>query len=172
MHPLVSISDPVTGANALSGAFFCLEGDQTALRRARSLVRDLKGHSFSVDADGKALYHAAAVMASGHVVALLDLAIALLVKNGLSHTTARHLLLPLLESTLKNLSRSAPGRALTGTFARGDLETVRRHLDALGAAGVPDAIAAYKLLGRHSLELAGRNHLDDETLKRIQNALE
>ena len=108
-----------------------MEGDATAKRVARSIVRDLEGHSFHVPADSKPLYHAAAVMASGHVTALIALATEMLVQCGLDQKTARRVLLPLLESTVANLSVSEPANALTGTFARGALVTVRRHLHAL-----------------------------------------
>ena len=65
--------------------------------------------------------------------------------------------MPLLESTVANLSVSEPAKALTGTFARGDLVTVRRHLQALANnKGLGEALTAYKLLGRRSLELAGK----------------
>ncbi|HVG31830.1 MAG TPA: DUF2520 domain-containing protein, partial [Pyrinomonadaceae bacterium] len=65
MHPLVSISEAVQGAERLRGAYFCVEGDRQALRLARSLVLDMQGRSFTINKTDKALYHAAAVMASG-----------------------------------------------------------------------------------------------------------
>jgi predicted short-subunit dehydrogenase-like oxidoreductase (DUF2520 family) len=172
LHPLVSVSDSVAGAANLSDAFYCLEGDPAALRVARAVVRDLGGHSFSIDSRNKALYHAAAVMASGHMVALFDIAAELLARCGLDHKSARRVLLPLVESTLRNLLSSDPARALTGTFARGDLATVERHLEALNANGLRDALRAYELLGHRSLELAKRNGADAAVVKKIANALD
>ncbi len=163
LHPLVSISDPRTGSEKLRGAFYCLEGDATASRVARSLVKDLKGHSFHIDSNCKPLYHAAAVMA-------VDLALGMLVECGLDEKTARRVLLPLLESTVANLSVAEPATALTGTFARGDLGTVKRHLRALSKRGLAEALAAYKLLGRRSLELAEKR-IDAETRKQILREL-
>ena len=170
LHPLVSISDPRTGSEKLRGAFYCLEGDATANRVARSLVKDLKGHSFHIDSNFKPLYHAAAVMASGHVTALVALATEMLVECGLDEKTARRVLMPLLKSTVANLSVSEPAQALTGTFARGDLVTVRRHLQALSKKGLAEALAAYKLLGRRSLELAEKK-IDSETRGKILREL-
>jgi predicted short-subunit dehydrogenase-like oxidoreductase (DUF2520 family) len=131
MHPLVSISEPVQGAEHLRGAFYCLEGDRAALRVAREVVRDLEGESFSVNRRDKALYHAAAVMASGHMVALFDIAQEMLARCGLTAQRARAVLLPLVESTVENLSTRDAAHALTGTFARADAATASRHLDAL-----------------------------------------
>src|SRR5262245_12901768 len=41
MHPLASISDSVTGVEALRKAYWCIEGDATATRLARRIVADL-----------------------------------------------------------------------------------------------------------------------------------
>ncbi|MCA1555139.1 MAG: DUF2520 domain-containing protein, partial [Acidobacteria bacterium] len=143
LHPLVSVSDAASGVRSLRGAFYCLEGEARALREARKIVRALDGQSFSVAARDKSLYHAAAVITSGHTVALFSLATTLLARCGLSDTRARRVLLPLLASTLANLEAHAPEEALTGTFARADLTTVRKHLAALQTADVRDALAIY-----------------------------
>lgn len=170
VHPLVSISEPRSGAEKLRGAFYCLEGDVAAKRVARSIVKDLQGHSFYIPSNYKPLYHAAAVMASGHVTALVALAIDMLIQCGLDRKTARRILQPLLESTVANLSARAPEAALTGTFARGDFVTVERHLRALTDKRFADVVAAYKLLGRRSLALTEQK-IDAKTRKQILRAL-
>lgn len=172
LHPLVSVSDPQSGYANLRGAFYCLEGDTAAAAVARNIVRDLKGQSFYIHSQNKPLYHAAAVMASGHVVALFELATEMLRECGLTPKNARLVLLPLLKSTLTNLSAAEPARALTGTFARGDLATVQRHLHALSNHKLADALAAYKLLGRRSLELAKSNAVEPLVLMKIRQALD
>lgn len=171
LHPLVSVSDPRTGQKSLRGAFYCIEGDAVATRTARAIVRDLKGRSFTISSHNKPLYHAAAVMASGHVLALYDLATELLVQCGVKRGNALRVLLPLLQSTVSNLSRSDPARALTGTFARGDVATVRRHLQALSRDGLLEALEVYKLLGARSLQLATRNGLEPKLVEQIRRAL-
>jgi len=172
MHPLVSVSDSVAGADALHGAFYCIEGDSVALRFAKSIVRDLNGTSFTIKPESKALYHAAAVMASPHLVALFDLASEMLIVCGLKGKRARQILLPLVESTLKNLKTREPAKALTGTFARGDLATVNRHLKALRLERLGEAYEVYRQLGKHSLALAERNGLDPELARQIDKLLE
>ncbi|HEV2800585.1 MAG TPA: DUF2520 domain-containing protein [Pyrinomonadaceae bacterium] len=176
LHPLVSISEPRAGARSLTGgAFYCLEGDAPALAAARRIVRALGGRSFSINARDKSLYHAAAVITSGHTVALFSLASDLLSLCGLTDRRARQVLLPLLASTLDNLRAHAPGEALTGTFARADLRTVRKHLAALGEAADTDrdALAVYALLGARSLRLAARRHsnFDPAVAKEIATLL-
>ena len=172
IHPLISVSEPRAGAEALRGAFYCLEGDPSAMRVARLIVSDLRGKSFSIQPKNKALYHAAAVMASPHLVALFDLAIEMLAACGLNKKKAKEILLPLLETTLNNLKVTDTRRALTGTFARGDLATVKRHLSALSAREFADALEVYKLLGLRSMRLASRNGIDEKLLDQIRRVLE
>ena len=171
IHPLVSVSDPRTGANALRGAFYCVEGDSVATRFAKAIARDLDGTSFKIKRESKALYHAAAVMASPHLVALFDVATQVLVSCGLKPREAQKILAPLVQSTVNNLKQTSPEKALTGTFARGDLATVQRHLKALSGKQLAEAREIYKLLGLHSLQLAARQGLDAKLATEIKSAL-
>lgn len=172
LHPLVSVSEPRSGAKALHGAYYCVEGDQAATKIARRIVKDLAGKSFSIRPESKALYHAAALTAAGHLTALVDLAIEMLASCGLSRRAAQMVLLPLVESAVSNLKVSTPENALTGTFARGDLATVRRHLEALSHEKNGEALQIYKLLGLRSLQLAVRNGMDRQLSKNIRALLE
>jgi predicted short-subunit dehydrogenase-like oxidoreductase (DUF2520 family) len=177
IHPLVSVSDPGAGAKALHGAYYCVEGDKAATKMARGIVNDLGGKSFSIEPKSKALYHAAALIAAGHLTALVDLAVEMLVSCGLTRPAAQRVLMPLVESSIANLQASPPESALTGTFARGDLATVKRHLEALSAEGKSggkdsDALNIYKLLGLRSLRLARKNGLDSQLSKKIKALLE
>lgn len=171
LHPLVSVNEAVHGAESLSRAFYCVEGERAAARLARKVVRDLGAQSFTVRAEDKALYHAAAVMASGHAVALFDIAAEMLALCGLGEKRARAVLLPLLRSTMENLAQRTPSRALTGTFARADLGVMRRHLDSIRSRASTEALAAYVLLGRRSLRLAAENQTNAAALKEMARLL-
>ena len=154
IHPLISISDPATGADWLARAYFSLEGNSQAVMMGRQLVRSLGGHSFQIRPEMKPLYHAAALMASPNLTALFDLALEMLGRCGLSATRARHVLLPLIESTLANLVRQDPRSALTGTFKRGDLATAIKHIKAIKGEKLIEALQTYVALGNRSLSLA------------------
>jgi predicted short-subunit dehydrogenase-like oxidoreductase (DUF2520 family) len=172
LHPLVSVtSDAAQGASSLSAAFYCIEGESAALALARRIVRDLGAQSFSVNTEDKALYHAAAVMASGHLTALFDIAAEMLARCGLTEKRARAVLLPLVRSAVENLATRDPAAALTGTFARADLATMRRHLAAIRARSTTEALAAYVLLGGRSLRLAEQNGVDTAALKEMARVL-
>ena len=165
IHPLMSVSGTRDGEASLRGAFWSVEGDRSALRLGKEIVQDLGGKSFSIRSRDKPLYHAAAVMVSGNVTALFDVALEMLADCGLDRKTARSILLPLIASTVRNLETKDPAQALTGTFSRGDVATVKRHLDALKNNDVRDL---YRILGNRSLQLAD---LDEGLARRIRKVL-
>ena len=168
IHPLVSLSDAVLGAERFAGAYFCVEGDREAAAEAEKIVGALGGKPFTIATEFKALYHASAVTASGHLVALFDAAIEMLAGCGLSAAAAQQTLLPLVKSTVENLAAQSPGEALTGTFARADLGTFEKHLAALNGESVSaEAREIYLQLGARSAHLAERQGANAENLREI-----
>lgn len=164
VHPLISVSDAQT---SIKGAFWSVEGDARAVRLGKALVRDLGGTSFSIRTADKPLYHAAAVMTSGNVTALFDVALEMLVECGLTRKKARRILQPLLASTVHNLETKDPAQALTGTFSRGDVETVKQHLATLKDHELLEALQLYALLGKRSLKLTKTHPQITEILKSV-----
>jgi predicted short-subunit dehydrogenase-like oxidoreductase (DUF2520 family) len=109
---------------------------------------------FRVDDADRVAYHAAATVASNHLVALLGQAARLADAAGVPPAA----LLPLVYATLENVETLGPESALTGPVARGDVDTVRRHLDVLA----DDERPAYRALAEQARRLAGR---DDPALR-------
>lgn len=168
IHPLVSISRPELGPERFSGAYFCVEGDVKAVEIGKTIVDDLGGRPFSIDTRFKTLYHASAVTACGHLVALFDAAVEMMTKCGLSEGESRDILLPLVLSTVQNLEQQTTATALTGTFARADTETFTRHLTALNENVTDDLLEIYLLLGERSLELAAKQGVSPERIESLR----
>jgi predicted short-subunit dehydrogenase-like oxidoreductase (DUF2520 family) len=101
----------------------------------RTVVDALGGQWFMIADDDRAGYHAAACIASNHLVALLGQA----ERVGASAGVPREAFLDLVRATVENVAALGPVRALTGPAARGDLETLQRHREALP----PSELAAY-----------------------------
>lgn len=171
IHPLVSISDPVQGIERFKDAFFCVEGDDDARKTAEKIVTEFGGNPFSIETKYKTLYHAAAVMSSGHFVALIDIATGILAKCGLNKENAREILIPLIESTIENIRQQSCEDALTGTFARADVETLVNHIDTLGRNVSSDEFAVYLQLGKRSLKLAESKGAAESDLREMNEIL-
>ena len=119
-HPLRSIP---SGQVDLRGAWFAVAGDELA----RRVVDDLGGRPVEVDDDHRVAYHAAATIASNHLVALLGQAERVAATAGVPLEAY----LDLVRQTVDNVARLGPAEALTGPVRRGDWATVERHLAAL-----------------------------------------
>lgn len=129
MHPLQSFSG--ISIPPLEGKAFAIEGDPAAVRLARQLARALGGLPVQIAADRKALYHAAAAFASGHVLAIEEASARLLTLTGMTRSEAVRALLQLTRQVLDNFERLGPRAAWTGPLARGDYGVVAAHRDAL-----------------------------------------
>ena len=149
LHPLQSFAGTPADVQAFAGSFFAIDGDTQAKDAAEDLALALGGRCLCVPPQDRALYHAAAVMTSNYLTALLGIA-----EQLAAHWTppgqALETLLPLAEATLANIRRQGTAAALTGPIARGDIATVERHLQALPPALLP----LYKELGLAALSLA------------------
>jgi predicted short-subunit dehydrogenase-like oxidoreductase (DUF2520 family) len=129
MHPLQSFSG--VAIPPLEGKLFAIEGDAAAIRLARQIVRSLGGLPVHIAGDTKMLYHAAAALAAGHVLAIEEAATRLLMLTGMKRAEAVRALLQLTRQVLENFERLGPRPAWTGPLARGDYRVVAAHLQAM-----------------------------------------
>ena len=144
LHPLQTIPSASDGLDRLVGSFAAIEGDPEIERIAELLgVQPLR-----IDPEHRTRYHAAAVIASNHVVALLGQVERLAHDAGIPFAAFR----ALVEASVDNAFEMGPAQALTGPIARGDLKTVEGHLRALDA-GDRDA---YRSLAREAMRLVDR----------------
>jgi len=129
MHPLQSFSG--VGAPPLEGRVFGIEGDEPAVRVARRIARALEGTPVQLRAEKKALYHAAGALAAGHLLAMEEAGVQLLMNAGITRAAATKALLSLSRQVLDNYEKLGPHYAWTGPLSRGDYGVVASHQDAL-----------------------------------------
>lgn len=159
-HPVVACAEPSQAAAALRGAVFTIEGDPRALRTLRQVARDLGGRTVVLAPRAKARYHAALVLASNLVVALLEVARREALAAGFADERA---LAQLACGAVTLVARHGTAAALTGPVRRGDLETLERHLEALSKP----AAHMYRSLSFVAVELARRRGLPRKTAHRL-----
>lgn len=126
VHPLVALPDAAIGARRLAGAWFAVAGDPVA----SEIVAALDGRAVQVADEDRTTYHAAAAIAANHLVALLGQVERLAAAVGVPLEAY----LDLARGALDDVAEVGPAAALTGPVARGDRDTVARHL-----AAVPEA---------------------------------
>lgn len=154
VHPLMTF---VRGSRPpLAGVPFAIEGSQKAVTTARAIVRDLRGHPFAIRKQRKQAYHAWGTFASPLLVALLAASERVAAAAGVNRTEARTRMSPILRQTLTNYARLGAAESFSGPIARGDVETVKKHLNVL--RDVTGAREVYIALARTALrELPSRN---------------
>ncbi|KUK64926.1 MAG: hypothetical protein XE00_0106 [Desulfofundulus kuznetsovii] len=153
IHPLQSFADLRGAIENLPGSYFALEGDESAMIVARQIVDDLDGKCFTIRAEDKPLYHAAACIASNYLVSLMYYATGLYRNFGLSREEAFEALLPLVQGTINNVRRIGPVQALTGPIARGDGTTILDHIPVLKQFGKEES-DLYNALGLYTVSIA------------------
>jgi predicted short-subunit dehydrogenase-like oxidoreductase (DUF2520 family) len=175
-HPLQSFPQP-RPPEAFRGSLMAIDAGSPALRRRlERLARDLGAKPRGVEEADRVVYHAAAVFASNYLVALAAAAVELLGTVGWSESEAVAGLVPLMRGALAEVERRGPTAALTGPIRRGDVETVTRHLEALGgldsgSAKGPRKADVYRMLGQIALEIAARAGLEATAVGRVNRAL-
>jgi predicted short-subunit dehydrogenase-like oxidoreductase (DUF2520 family) len=159
LHPLQTVATPEQGVRALPGSAFAVIASGAAEAWALEIVALLNGCALEVRPERQPLYHAAAVMASNYLVALMDAAVILMEEAGIGRDKALRALTPLLTASAANVVALAPEAALTGPIERRDLRTVGAHLSALEQA--PRTVSElYRSAARHTVELARRKNPD------------
>ena len=166
LHPLQSFAG---GNTQLAGVYMALDGDSEAQDAGKKLVELFGGKAFSVPAEERAAYHAAACICSNYAVAVEAMAAQLMARWTGSNEAAWEALLPLFKGTAANLQATQnPAAVLTGPIARGDVSTVAKHLAALPAAVIP----AYCSLGLATTSLALANGtIDENAADELRNLL-
>lgn len=170
MHPLQTFATPETGVQRLPGTTFAIAGDEVAAEWARRLVSLLDGKTIAIAPGRHALYHAAAVMASNYLVALLGAAETLMVVAGVPRQDALAALAPLVRAAVDNALALGPAAALTGPVQRGDAHTVASHLAALHSAPL-EVLNLYRAAALQTLVLARERGLAEEPASAIHHLL-
>jgi predicted short-subunit dehydrogenase-like oxidoreductase (DUF2520 family) len=147
MHPLFGFSDPARDVDNFSGSYCSFEGDTEVLEQVSRLIKGIGGQLFLIEKQAKALYHVASVFASNYLVTLAAIAEDCYKKSGLASDLAKVLTHSLMQQSLHRIKGvDAAKNALTGPIQRGDLGTVKKHLETLQP--FVDLQSIYKALGK------------------------
>ncbi|QZY54870.1 Rossmann-like and DUF2520 domain-containing protein [Crassaminicella profunda] len=181
MHPLQAFADIEKAVDDLKGTYFSIEGDKEKLHVLEDMLKKLGNPYFKLTAEQKSIYHVTACVVSNYLVTLMDYGLYLFDTIGIDKREGYKALLPLIEGTIKNINGLGTKDALTGPIVRGDVGTVKKHieelknLEHLGTVkqniGVLDF---YKIMGVKTLELAKKKdeNKDFEELKNILKEVE
>ena len=176
LHPAMTFTGTSLDLARLAGCTVAVSGPGPVLPIGQALVVEIGAEPVVVPEAARPLYHAALAHGANHLVVLVAQAVHALTAAGVA--TPDRVLAPLLHAALDGALRSAGGAArdglpddgdppadrppgpagaavaaLTGPVVRGDVGTVRGHLDVLaGLAGTDptaaDVVRSYRVLAR------------------------
>jgi predicted short-subunit dehydrogenase-like oxidoreductase (DUF2520 family) len=146
LHPLQSFSKAL-GPEQLDGAWGAVTSETEEARAAGWRLAETLGlRPFDLADDARSAYHAGAAMASNYLVTLRAAAGSLLE----AASAPPEALDPLIRGVMDT------GFELTGPIARGDWETVERHLAVIRAER-PELEELYLVLAADTARIAGRD---------------
>ena len=142
LHPLKALA-PVGESSDLRDTLLVFEGQHK--KTAQLIVKAIGARFAEITAEQKPLYHAAAVFGANYVAAILDIAQQIMAEAGV--TDVRQDLAALARSAIDNWIAHEDDTRFTGPASRGDIETIRRHMNAL--RDQPRLAQLYEILAEH-----------------------
>lgn len=152
-HPLQTFASVKQAIENIPGSTFAVEAEEPLLSILKDMATTLDGHWIELKANDKVVYHAAAVIACNYLVTLVKLATDLWQSFNIPQSQAAQALLPLIRGTIHNIDTVGIPQCLTGPIARGDIETIKKHLDALQKVA-PALLSTYQELGLQTIPIA------------------
>jgi predicted short-subunit dehydrogenase-like oxidoreductase (DUF2520 family) len=183
VHPAMTFTGTSLDLQRLTGCTFAVTAPAAVQPIGQALVVEIGGEPVVVAEEARGLYHAGLAHGANHLVVLVAQAAQALEAAGVDRPG--RVLAPLLSAALDGATRAAdlrdgegPGAvaALTGPVARGDVGTVRTHLDALDAlaagTAATDVVASYTELARSATRRAlGAHRIDDVAARALLDTL-
>jgi predicted short-subunit dehydrogenase-like oxidoreductase (DUF2520 family) len=171
-HPLQTFASVKQAMENIPGSTFALEAEEPLMKTLKEMATALGGHWVEVKAGDKVLYHAAAVIACNYMVTLIKLATDLWQTFDVPPQKATQALLPLLRGTIHNVETVGIPQCLTGPIARGDVGTIKKHLDALEQTA-PHLVSTYRELGLQTIPIAvAKGRIDKNQAEKLRVILQ
>jgi predicted short-subunit dehydrogenase-like oxidoreductase (DUF2520 family) len=95
------------------------------------LCKNLEMIPFRIKSDQKTFYHLAGVYASNFLAGNLFVARKMLMQNDIPEKIYFNILSSTIDSTLDNVNKVGPAKALSGPVERGDIQTIKKHISSL-----------------------------------------
>ena len=157
VHPMLAFPSKNVPSEAISTAFFTIEGGNTALEAVREILNMCGNPYREISARDKVKYHAAACFASNFMTAVCAEGFSLLCECGFTDAEAKNALAPLILGNAGNICERGIKASLTGPVSRGDVLTVKNHMVELDGA----RLQVYKLLSAELARLSGHEEILD-----------
>lgn len=161
IHPMRSFAKPELSISEYRGTYCAMEGDDDAINIVKELFEAIGSNTYKINKSNKSIYHAAGVFASNYLITISQQALVCMEEAGVPDDIAIDVITNLMKGSLANLEKTkSPVKSLTGPIKRGDVETVKKHIDSLS----DDKRDLYAALGKATLPLSGHDAIKKKEL--------
>jgi predicted short-subunit dehydrogenase-like oxidoreductase (DUF2520 family) len=147
-HPMMTF--PTRTPIPLAGVPFAVEAEASTRRTLNSVIRRIGGWSFAIEPGSKPFYHLAGMLSSPLLASYLVVAQEMALQAGLTPRQAMQVIEPITRATVDNFFRRGAGKSFSGPIARGDIDTIRLHLQTLDSH--PMVAGVYRSLALHAVD--------------------
>lgn len=171
-HPLQAFNSVENGVKAIPGVTFGIEGNDAIQAYLRGIASDIKGIPMSLRPQDKVLYHVSGVLMGNLLAVLASVAASMWEKFDHTRDEGVRALSPMMPAVASNLDSVGVPQAVAGPYVRGDIGTVRKHLEAVSSSA-PEYLALYIELALVGLPFAvEKGALAPERSQEIKELLE
>jgi prephenate dehydrogenase len=161
IHPIKSFASVKDSIETMENTFYGITYPEKCPRKLKEIIKkfikNIKGKIIEVDDSKKAIYHAAACVASNYLVSLINYSVFLNEKIGINEKDTLNGLIGLVEGTVSNIKKFGTKKALTGPIARGDTGTIREHIKNFEKYLKAEESVIYRVLGGETVKIAFEN---------------
>ena len=166
-HPLQAFTSVEEGAENIPGSTFGIEAPEELREYLESMARDIGGIPIFLRPQDKVLYHLSGVLMGNLLAVLASVAASVWPKFDHTRDEGIRALTPMMTAVARNLDANGVPRGVAGPYPRGDVGTIRKHLDALESSA-PEYLPLYCELALAGLPFAvEKGSLDPNLADRI-----
>lgn len=161
-HPLQAVSSVENGVDSIPGITFGIEADGEMREYLAETALAVGGNPIFLRPEDKAMYHLTGVLMGNLLTTLGAVAAQMWETFGFTRAEGVKALAPMMRQVSVNLERSGVPDAVAGPYPRGDIGTVRKHLEAL-RSHAPEYLPLYCELALAGLPFAvERGPIDED----------
>ncbi len=170
-HPLQAFSSVEEGVRNIPGTTFGIEATHELHDYLERMALDIGGNPIFLRPEDKALYHISGVLMGNLLSVLASVAASVWPKFDRSRDEGIHALTPMMVAVARNMDAKGVPQAVAGPYPRGDIGTIRKHLQTLSASA-PEYLPLYCELALAGLPFAvEKGALKPELSKEIERII-
>ena len=152
-HPLQAFTSVEEGAENIPGSTFGIEAPPELHDYLERMAHDIGGVPIFLRPQDKVLYHLSGVLMGNLLAVLASVAASVWPKFDHSRDEGIRALTPMMTAVARNLDANGVPRGVAGPYPRGDVGTIRKHLNALESSA-PEYLPLYCELALAGLPFA------------------